>query len=510
MQALFRRTRSVIGMECAPGSIRLVEVDSGPRGYRVTRFAIIDHIPDAEGLAMAQVREALEKKGFTADSAAFAISGAEANVRLLSLPSLKKKELRIVVEHDLKHEAGASFEELAYDYRVLGKSGDDTTKHDMVLLVSAPRQRLRSAVDFVNGCGLELSSVTPTPLALASLLAMIEPKRVVGLLHIDGPAGHLVIVSQGCYRLHREIKLDQASAGGEKGEPNLTELSGEVRRTFQYYSQQFRGEKVEGLLLSETSLLGACERLGALPGVVVEPCNLVGLVDLSSLNGEQGEFQAQASALAVPLGLAVGSSAQVNLLPKDLLRQQREMPQASLRAAAALAFALVMLGGFHSVSAGLDNIRAELQAVETEQQALQPKLQALTAAQEQRAYHAARQQFLERARDQTRFFSELLKDLSVLALASIELQSLEISRGPTDWDMTLEGKARGPGLGASLALMDDFHRRIQRSQFLVHAETQLIGERPPGEKTEEEPKGNIRFAMNAGLVLKPLLNCTSR
>lgn len=507
---LSRAARPFIGVERGPSWVRLVEVLPTGTGFRVSNFALVEHMEDAESFASAQVAEVLKSKGFQAKAAVLGLGGEGVNLRLLPLPKLKKSELQVVLEREVTLETGAPPQDVAYDYRVLGEIREGAVAHTLVLLADAPVAKVELELGFIGNCGLRLEAAIPVPLALAALLRTLDPTRCTSaIVYLGEKTAHLVVVSRGQFRFHREIALERSSGVGEGG-LDADYLGGEVQRSFLYVQQLLRGEeRVEGVQLCG---VGALPQIaGALSPVLrvpVVPCDLSGLFDLAPLGGDLREFQAMAPQLAVPLGLAFAARECPNLLPKRLVRQRRARVQAVAGAVAALVLGLLLLFAFVTVSGHNAQARERVAALATELGTLKPRQQELERGRTQRQHYQARSLFLERMRHHALFFAGLLDVLAAKIPETATLQSFEVTRGAEGWQLRVEGEVRAQNLGAALAILDEFQKQIQRQPFLANLEVKLTEERNPQEgQSGMGDKSRAGFTITADLTLKSLLVC---
>lgn len=497
---LSRTAKPVIGIERGPSWVRLVEVLPTEAGFRVSNFARVEHMEDAESFASAQVAEVLKRKAFQSNAAILGLGGEGVNLRLLPLPKLKKSELQVVMEREVTLETGATPEEVAYDYRVQGEIREGAVAHTLVLLADAPLAKVELELGFTDNCGLRLEAAIPVPLALAALLrALDQTRRTSAMVYLGERTAHLVVVTLGQYRFHREIALEQ-SFGAEEGGLDADYLAGEVQRSLLYFSQRFRGEKVEGIqLCGARASLEIAEALSAILRLPVVPCDLSGLFDLTPLGEDSREFMAMAPQWAVPLGLALAAREYPNLLPKRLLRQRQARVRAISGTIAAAVLGALLLALFVSVSGYNAQARERVAALADELGTLQPRLQDLERANMERLHFQARSLFLERTRHHALFFAGLLDALAETTPEAATLRSFEVTRGAAGWHLRVEGDVRAKNLGAALAILDAFHKQIQRHPSLANLEVKL---------TEEGSPQEARFSLTADLTLKPLLVCT--
>lgn len=505
---ILRKGTGVVAVERASSWMRVVELRRTRTGVCVANFAVVEHLQDSDSFAAAQMFEVLKKKGIGAKAAVMALNGEGVAIRLLPLPHLRKRELKTVVEQEIRLESRALLDEISYDYRSLGDVQEGAVSHNLVLLAQAPMAKAAYAFDFAEKCGLRLTALIPLPLALAALLRLLEPARTSALLYLTHNGGHLVVTSQGQYRFHREIVLDGFHADGQDG-VNLESLTDEIKRSLLYVSQRFRGEKIEVLqLCGEGSLQTLAQTLSPALGLPVEPCDPAGLLDLTELGEEQQTFRAMVPRFAVPIGLALAEGEVPNLLPARLVRRRRATTRLVSGAVAAGLLILVMLLGLTTVSAHNAAVKEGVATLERELADLRPRLMELEHIKKERQYYKARSLFLERTERHAGFFAGLLDALAAKTPEAATLHMIEITRGAAGWQMRVDGEVRAKDVAAALVILDEFYKEARRLPFLVNPEVKLTEEpKPQGDQKGGAPPGKAGFHITTALSLKELVAC---
>lgn len=505
---ILRKGTGVVAVERASSWIRVVELRRTGTGMSVVNFAVVEHLQDADSFAAAQMSEVLKKKGIGAKAAVMALDGEGMAIRLLSLPRLKKRELKTVVEQEIRLEGRSLLDEVSYDYRSLGELKEGAVTRNLVLLAEAPMAKAAYALDFAEKSGLRLNALIPLPLALAALLRLLEPARTSALLYLIHKKAHLIVTSQGQYRFHREIVLNGTGAEEETG-PSVEYLTDEIKRSLLYVSQRFRGEKIAVLqLCGDGSLQTLAQTLSPALGLPVEPCDLAGLLDFTELGQEQQTFRGMAPRLAVPIGLALAEGEVPNLLPVRLVRQRRATTRLVSGAVAAGLLILVMLFGLTTVSAHNATVKERVGTLEKELADLRPRLTELEHIKKERQYYQARSLFLERTERHAGFFAGLLDALAAKTPEAATLHTIEITRGAAGWQMRVDGEVRAKDVATALVILDEFYKEARRLPFLVNPEVKLSEEpKPQGDQKGGAPPGKAGFHITTALSLKELLAC---
>ncbi|MBI3325936.1 MAG: pilus assembly protein PilM [Nitrospinae bacterium] len=210
-------------------------------------------------------------------------------------------------------------------------------------------------------------------------------------------------------------------------------------------------------------------------GIRVEVFEPTRFLDLTPLGGEQAEFQERAPALAIAIGLAMRRVGEhtINLLPKDLQTRRGVNSGKIAAGVAAAGFLSLLVVGHQQLSARVEPLRQTLRALEGEKSALRPRLEELQKAQQERAYVQPGLLFLEQVRWHGRFWPEMLRELSALAPKEVRFQSLEVTRVPEGYQVSLRGEAMSKDLPEAVAALTQFYPQLRKSPFFVDLLSQL-------------------------------------
>ncbi len=144
------------------------------------------------------------------------VSGDQLFIRDIELPAAASKQLSDVVPFEIEAQVPLDFDELCYDYRLLGpKAGRDGMR---VLSVATRISIVRQQIDVVQrALGVEPERVGAGPLPLANLAQMVPELRAPGLvavLDVGLGSSDLVVLSDGMPVFARTLSVG-AEAGGQ-------------------------------------------------------------------------------------------------------------------------------------------------------------------------------------------------------------------------------------------------------------------------------------------------------
>ncbi|HTV25755.1 MAG TPA: pilus assembly protein PilM [Polyangiaceae bacterium] len=144
------------------------------------------------------------------------VSGDQLFIRDIELPPAASKQLADVVPFEIEAQVPLDFDELCYDYRLLGaKAGREGMR---VLSVATRISLVRQQIDLVQrALGVEPERVGAGPLPLANLAQMVPELRgpgLVAVLDVGLGSSDLLVLSDGMPVFARTLSVG-AEAGGQ-------------------------------------------------------------------------------------------------------------------------------------------------------------------------------------------------------------------------------------------------------------------------------------------------------
>jgi type IV pilus assembly protein PilM len=287
-----------------------------------------------------------------------AVSNQKVIVRNIDMPEMTEDELRGAIEFQAQDYIPIPVEEVMLDFQVIGKHvGADGAARQEVLLVAAQKTMISTLLEAMHQAGLKVAGIDVSSLALvralvppASFLAEVSQGGVCrGIADISSSVSTLVVAADGVLKFtriinfssdrfprvlgeHRGIPFDDAQimvqrvglAGPIPADEEFypqevvaetqqmlgqvaSELSDEIRRSFDYYQGQEHATPVTELILSGRGALlrnldaHLADALG-MPVVLGNPLNHVS-ENASAIPDASLAFMAPY--LAVVVGLAL-------------------------------------------------------------------------------------------------------------------------------------------------------------------------------------------------------------
>jgi len=280
------------GIDLGTGSVKLVRGEGNPALERISHVGLEDWDPRETGSDVVRARGALrrilDRLGLTKSRLgpiAVAVSGEEASLREVVLPSLTDAELRQALPFEAqKH---LSVEEMAspiIGFQVLGTAPaaeDGGPRQIRVLLAATARARREFPLEVLAGLGLEPQVIDLEPLAGLNALLATAPSEhtqvgAIALLDLGARWSQLHITQREGKLLTRQIRAAGEEADGVERVPeSLQRLTRWTRETFTFYRSKHREEIVRVFVCGGGALVpNICDSLADvlnLPVSILDP-----------------------------------------------------------------------------------------------------------------------------------------------------------------------------------------------------------------------------------------------
>ncbi len=288
--------KASVGLDIGTGGVKTVRV-SGTKNLQVNRFATV---PYDEGVlaggvvadratVSAAIKQVLRAARINQKKVVAAIAGQAVVVRHIKMPLMEEEELAGAVRWEAERYIPFPVEEVVLDYEIIGRDPEEGTMG--VLLVCAHKDIIYSHLDVLHEAGLQPLALDIQPFAMMRGLGIEHrrPQGSVAMLDIGAGSSDLVIARDGIPSFTRilpvagnrltelvakytnlgkaqaeEAKLahdglllevdpsatDRESQVNMALKEGLKDLVLELRRSFDYYQLQYKGEVISELILS--------------------------------------------------------------------------------------------------------------------------------------------------------------------------------------------------------------------------------------------------------------------
>lgn len=152
---LFRRPKSLVGLDIGSSSVKAIELKPSGKGYRVSAIGVepvpADSIVDGaiiDGGAVADaVRRLFADKKFKAKDVVASLSGNSVIVKKITLPAMTEAELAESIYWEAEQYIPFDIQDVNLDYEILATGGQDNPGSMDVLLVAAKKDKI---ADYTN------------------------------------------------------------------------------------------------------------------------------------------------------------------------------------------------------------------------------------------------------------------------------------------------------------------------------------------------------------------------
>lgn len=193
LRNIFASTQNVIGIDIGSSYIKIAQLQKATRGYTITN-CITRAIPSTVKENSAEKRKLIQEfvKQFIADVRVktklgrIAVWGKGVYVFSLSVPALKKKDLKGAVSLELKKRLPfqADINSVSFDFFTTGEIADEGGVSLWVTCIAADQVRLDEEVQFLKDMNIRPIAINVIPDALGNLLTFC----------VEGPAGKLSVL----------------------------------------------------------------------------------------------------------------------------------------------------------------------------------------------------------------------------------------------------------------------------------------------------------------------------
>jgi type IV pilus assembly protein PilM len=204
---VFRKPKTVIGLDIGSSAVKAVELKPSGRGFRVAAFgtapvppdAIVDGaILDAGAVADAIRRVFAAQKRFKSKGVCASLSGNAVIVKKITLPVMTENELDESIYWEAEQYIPFDIQDVNLDYQVLDPGVGPETHGSMdVLLVAAKKDKIGDYTSVIAQAGRTPVVVDVDAFALQNAYEMnygLEPGRVVVLLNAGASAININIL----------------------------------------------------------------------------------------------------------------------------------------------------------------------------------------------------------------------------------------------------------------------------------------------------------------------------
>jgi type IV pilus assembly protein PilM len=343
---LFKKGKSVIGLDIGSSAVKAIELVKLKKGYQVTGFSYEPLDPDAvvDGAIMeahtvaAAIRKTMLDGKFKAKGVATGVSGHSVIVKRVVLPVASPAEVEASIQFDAEQHIPFEISDVNLDYQVVGPAPGDFAATE-VLLVVAKKDKIRNTTNVISMAEKEPKVVDIDAFALQNAYEanyFVSPTATVALLNIGASLMNINITKGGMPLIIRDVSiggnqytdilqkelqmnfqeaenLKLGRSGGTEAEmvqpllEAITEmLIMEVQKTFDFFKETYPSETISEVLISGGTcripgLAQKMEETFAYPTEVMDPFRSITM----GPKVDAAKVKSLGPALAVAVGLAL-------------------------------------------------------------------------------------------------------------------------------------------------------------------------------------------------------------
>lgn len=347
---LFRRTKSLVGLDIGSSTIKAVELRQTGTGYKVVGIgsepvpadSIVDGAIIDGGVVADSIRKVFENHAIRTKDVAASLSGNAVIVKKITLPLMSESELGESIYWEAEQYIPFDIQDVNLDYQVIETGVESADRGTMdVLLVAAKKEKIADYTGVISQAGRVPVIVDVDAFALQNAYEVnygIQPGSVVVLLNAGASAININILNgdQSVFTrdisiggnayteaLQKELNLSFENAdllkkgipvegaSVEDAEPVVRAVSDnlllEIQKTFDFFKATAASDRLDRIMLSggASRVQGFADALGDRFEAPVEAFNPFRQVAFDAKKLGQDLKDELASTTAVAVGLAL-------------------------------------------------------------------------------------------------------------------------------------------------------------------------------------------------------------
>jgi type IV pilus assembly protein PilM len=252
---VFRKAKSVVGLDIGSSTVKAVELKPSGKGHRVSAFAAAPVPPDAivdgaiidAGAVADSIRKVFEAGAFKGKDVCASLSGNAVIVKKITLPVMTATELHDSIQWEAEQYIPFDIQDVNLDYQVLDAgTGPDSRGTMEVLLVAAKKEKIGDYTTVIAQAGRQAVIVDVDAFALQNAYEANyghTPGEVTVLLNAGASAININILQGGQSVFTRDISMG--------GNAYTDAVQKELDLTFESAEQLKRGVPVDGATFEE-------------------------------------------------------------------------------------------------------------------------------------------------------------------------------------------------------------------------------------------------------------------
>jgi len=465
-----------------------------------------------EMVIIEEIKKVLTENKFSSKNAVLSFSDDSAVFRRVELPHMPQGEILDALRWKAKEMVYFDIQTAAIGFELLGEvQKEDGSRVIDLLFVAVSREVIDKKVKIVKDAGLNVISINMPPFGLENILKLdqgIESSKTVMIVDVGHLKTEVSMFRDKTLEFVRSIpagaknilEMMQAKIATDKGEivlsekeaedirnrfgisyeevmlengmssrqtlslmrPVLEQFSKEVRRSIDYYTQEFGKEEViAGYLVGGGSKLKNLDRyLSEELNIPFKKMMVPAAVDIFRINLDKEDQVFYISLI----GMMLGCKRHFNLLPHEYTTEGIEFIEKISLRVMAIIVAIILLGSFLFIKFRVEDYSRRLLNIPMQKNII-------LQVKDLQKRVAARQAFLEKAQMSQVPVEYIMKELSNIVPSGIVLEALNIDQRGKALD--LKGIVYGPR-SAAQEVLTKFMEDLERSKYFKDAQLSSI------------------------------------
>jgi type IV pilus assembly protein PilM len=209
------RKKNVVGLDIGSSSIKLIELNEGKNGFKLSNLAVSPLPPEAivDGALMDSVtiidtiRELISTSKTKAKDAVISVSGHSVIVKKITLPFMTESELEESIQWEAERYIPFDINDVNIDFQIFN-SGQENSEVMDVVLVAAKKDIINDYVSMIMEAGLNPVIIDIDAFALENMLAVnyeIDKAETIAMVNVGASVTNINILKNNVSAFTRDI-----------------------------------------------------------------------------------------------------------------------------------------------------------------------------------------------------------------------------------------------------------------------------------------------------------------
>lgn len=215
---LFASVGGYFALDIGTSAVRAVQLSGREGAWTLAHYGTVPidqssrSEEDEQACIRAAVTAVIGQSGIRSKNVILGLPSSKVFSAVVDMPDAPAKELAKAIERQMR-QSTPDTGDVSVDWAVLGKSGRDSAKNE-VLLASVAKDFIAARVDLVKGLGLSVVAVEPDTLAVARALSPVSSNDASVIVDIDDFATDIIVAYDAAPRVLCSLPIGMQSLVG--------------------------------------------------------------------------------------------------------------------------------------------------------------------------------------------------------------------------------------------------------------------------------------------------------